>query len=930
MKKLLAMILTALILLSCTPAFAEGDITIEIDGEKLLCDVPPIIINDRTMVPLRAIFEALSADVQWDGETQKITGTKNGTEVILFIGNTFATISGKASELDSPPVIVESRTLVPVRFISEAMGCQVYWDGEKRQVNITSSSTSTLPEGTSYNIVSAVASEDDGNAPDGSVDGNWQTRWSAEGDDCWIIYELESAVPLGYIGIAWYSGNERQSKFDVSVSTDGTTYTPVLTDVLSPKIKEMAPYNLNGATAKYIKLDCHGNTSNLWNSIVEVKIYAPREDGEMPVAEEPPFDPNYIPEVKKPAGVSDELWNAVTQFDKVCGKNIVDFLISTYDPDTGAFTYSPSGVYTPGFEGEMEATATWMVAFPGMGLINSDFVSDPYVPDGFFEKMIEFYQSRQNPDDGYFYDPLYGNYMIETKRERTSGKAAGNLVQIGGKPLYPTYQERIASAVSPASEESSSSASSSLPEHFSSQEAYIRWMEEKNWTNEVYRTGNEITNSIPTAKMLGYGDAALEFILSKQNPKTGCWGVDTITSDTINGALKLSDAVKKLGGQYQYVEQAIETVITFIENETTPANMCTIWNPLILICNIRATHNNKFPDDVQKRLDERLVYLLDKTATFLSWFKTPDGGFRYYLDIPVAEHGGVVSAVGLNKDGVLEGNEDSTVIGSYLMRNSVYGAAGLAPTPIWAQYKEYFWSEIEKKMNAPYEKKYEEGEVYEENFEDIEDVSELYDTWAFVLQGDPDENRKVSKDPFDRKNKCLKVTTAPTVNTKGYADYFNTNFMIPKNEAYTAEFRFMVDSMSTEPLFNIYIGSRAVALMLVKNETVGSGGGGMALTWKHNDSGVGTSNGGVLKTGLGKDTWYTIKVVYQPDGKENTKTEIYLDNELLCTTDKYYNGGFPERFPSETMRNITFMSYGRGCTATLYVDDIKVYGNEAQ
>jgi len=922
MKKLLSTLLAVLMLLSAFSVFAADVITVEIDGAKLESDVPPTIINDRTMVPLRAIFEALDAKVDWNDNTKTVTGTKGDTVISLTVGNSMATKNREIIALDSPPVIVDSRTLVPVRFISESLGCQVGWDGDKRLVTISTEAAPKADEGEYYKVVNVTANKDDGNKPANTIDSDWQTRWSAEGEDCWITYELEESKEIGYIGAAFYSGGERQTKFDILVSDDGANFTEVKKDLLSTLTSDMQPFAV-GAKGKFIKLACHGNTTSLWNSISEVRIYAPNEDGSMGVAPTPEIDYSAIPVVKKPDGVSDEIWAAVTQFDKVCGKEIIDFLLSTYDPETGGFTNSPSGVYTPGFEGELEATATWLAGFPGMGLI-TDYQKDPFVPQAFREKIIKFYQDRQSPEDGYWYDTYYGNHMIETKRERTSGKALGNLRQFGGEPLYKTYQERIDEIA--AQKVTAQAEDSSLPEHFRSEEAYIQWMADKNWTDGVYKTGNEITNSISTAVKLGYGDAALEFILSKQNPRTGCWGVDTITDDTTNGALKLSDAIKHLGGKYPYVEQAIETVITFVENETTPANMCTIWNPLILICNIRATHDNKFPDDVQKRLDERIVYLLDKTAKFLEMFKCKDGGYKYYLDIPMAEHGGVVSAVGLDRDGNMEGNEDSTYIGTFLMRNSVYGAAGLAATPIWAQYKQYFWSEIEKKLNAPYEKKYEEGEVYEENFEDIEDVEELYDTWAFVLQGDKDENRAVIKDPLNRKNRCLRVNTAPTVNTKGYADYFNTNFLIPESKTYSVEFKFMVDSASTEPLFSFYIGSRAVALMLVKNETVGEGGGGMALTWKHNESGPGKSNGGILKTGLEKDVWYTLKVEYTPDGKENTNTKFYLSGELLGETDKFYNGGFPERFPVKTMRNITIMSYGRSCTATLYLDDIKVSG----
>lgn len=931
MKKVLSIISAVLIIvgiLSFSAVLADNNITVEIDGNKLETDVAPIIINNRTMMPLRAVFEALDSKVDWDENLRKITATKNDVIITLTVDSEKASIGTEEVTLDSVPVIIEGRTLVPVRFICEAMGCMVDWDGEKRLVLIKTK-PAKANESESYKVISAVASQDDGNAPENSVDGDWTTRWSGEGKDCWILYELEKAVPVGYVGIAWYSGKERQAKFDISVSTDGINFQTVSEDLLSPPTSEMCPYSLDAITAKYIKLDCHGNTQNFWNSIVEFKAYAPRGDSQMPVADAPPVDPNYIPKVVKPNNISDDVWDAVTRFDKVCGKNIIDFLISTYDPDTGGFTNSPSGVYTPGFEGELEATATWMASFPGMGLINTDFVSDPYVPEGFFEKMIEFYQLRQNPYDGYWYDPLYGNYMIETKRQRTSAKALSNLKQIGGEPLYKTYEDYINEAAKtnmPKEKMSTVADTSSLPDYFRSESAYISWLKNKNWTDGVYLTGNEITNSISTAITLGYGDAALKFILSKQNPVTGCWGVDAITSDTTNGALKLSDAIKQLGGKYPYVEQAVDTVITFIENETEPANLCTIWNPILLIVNIRATHNNKFPAEVQKKLDDKIVYLLNKTSEFLSWFQTPDGGYKYYLDIPMAEHGGVVSAVGLNKDGELEGNEDSTVIGSFLMRNSVYGAAGLAPTPIWAQYKEYFWQEIGKKMKASYKKKYEECEVYTEDFEDVSDVSELYDTWGFVLQGDAGENRAVKKDTADRKNKCLCVSTGPTVTTKGYVDYFNTNFMIPRSDEYTVEFRFMVDSSSTEPLFNIYIGSRAVALMLVKNETVGQGGSGMALTFKTDEM----SYGSVLKTGLEKDFWYTLKVVYKPDKRDNTLTKIYLDGEKIIETDKYYNGGFAERFPVKTVRNITVMAYGRSCTAKFYMDDIKVFGNSAK
>lgn len=106
------------------------------DGEK----VEPQIINGRTMVPMRKIFETLGATVEWDGENRIVTGTKEDTEIKLQIGSNIATktVSGETKniELDVTPTIVDGRTLVPVRFIAESLDKTVGWDSDNRTVVI--------------------------------------------------------------------------------------------------------------------------------------------------------------------------------------------------------------------------------------------------------------------------------------------------------------------------------------------------------------------------------------------------------------------------------------------------------------------------------------------------------------------------------------------------------------------------------------------------------------------------------------------------------------------------------------------------------------------------------------------------------------------------------------------------------------------------
>lgn len=132
----IAVVLVFVLGLSSSSIAATSDITININDEQLETDVAPVIIDERTMVPMRAIFEELSADVHWDGDKEKITGTRGGDVIELHLNTRHALINGESEYLDVPPTIVSERTMVPTRFIAESLGAEVKWDGEARVVNI--------------------------------------------------------------------------------------------------------------------------------------------------------------------------------------------------------------------------------------------------------------------------------------------------------------------------------------------------------------------------------------------------------------------------------------------------------------------------------------------------------------------------------------------------------------------------------------------------------------------------------------------------------------------------------------------------------------------------------------------------------------------------------------------------------------------------
>jgi hypothetical protein len=111
-------------------------IRIKIDGKTLDFDVLPMILQGRTLVPLRTIFEKLGIGLQWDSKTMTVTGIKEGIEITLPIDRRYALVNGHRVELDVPAMIVSGRTLVPVRFIVESTGAEVAWDSVNQVVNI--------------------------------------------------------------------------------------------------------------------------------------------------------------------------------------------------------------------------------------------------------------------------------------------------------------------------------------------------------------------------------------------------------------------------------------------------------------------------------------------------------------------------------------------------------------------------------------------------------------------------------------------------------------------------------------------------------------------------------------------------------------------------------------------------------------------------
>lgn len=136
-------------------AFAAAQqIQVQVNGNSVYFpDVEPQQIDGQVMVPIRGVLEHMGATVNWDEPSQSVMTTLNGSNVVLHIGDNQAYVNGTPVTLDVAPTTMNDRTLVPMRFLADALGAQVNWNGDNNLVAIQTTGTNTqtaIPETTTY------------------------------------------------------------------------------------------------------------------------------------------------------------------------------------------------------------------------------------------------------------------------------------------------------------------------------------------------------------------------------------------------------------------------------------------------------------------------------------------------------------------------------------------------------------------------------------------------------------------------------------------------------------------------------------------------------------------------------------------------------------------------------------------------------------
>ncbi len=138
LKKALRIFLCTVFILTAFAGMASAaePVKVLIDDEVITFDVAPVIREGRTLVPVRKIIESMGGEVTWNAANRTVTVNKGDTSVILVIDSNLAKVNEKDVLMDVPAAIIDGRTLIPLRFVSENLDAVVVWDAATRTVSI--------------------------------------------------------------------------------------------------------------------------------------------------------------------------------------------------------------------------------------------------------------------------------------------------------------------------------------------------------------------------------------------------------------------------------------------------------------------------------------------------------------------------------------------------------------------------------------------------------------------------------------------------------------------------------------------------------------------------------------------------------------------------------------------------------------------------
>ena len=388
-----------------------------------------------------------------------------------------------------------------------------------------------------------------------------------------------------------------------------------------------------------------------------------------------------------PKAIYDELKRA----DELCGKDVLDWLASLYDPKSGGFYYSLSARDTDGFLPDLESTYQAIYLLQLGGMYETGPVPEEIMPKEIQEGFVKFADALQDESDGYFYHPQWGKKIGASRRGRDLMWAKGLIGKFGGgRYRYLLPEERIKK-----NKETPAENTETLPvidQRFSSKENFIAYLDSMDFENGGWGAGNELNAQGAQIAAAGFLDIAREYVAEKQNKETGLWGKGLNYMAT-NAAMKLSS---RFNSEHPYpnFDKMLESVIYIIKNEGIPIYITDVWNPLVTINQAKSTYGGLkgMSDSLREKLFDALPEIIRISVDNSLLFKKNDGAFGYNRLTGQKTSQCVTVSTGANESDV-----NATLAACTSMRSSLWGLIEEKAPPIYKNDAEYFMNILMEK-----------------------------------------------------------------------------------------------------------------------------------------------------------------------------------------------------------------------------------------
>lgn len=407
--------------------------------------------------------------------------------------------------------------------------------------------------------------------------------------------------------------------------------------------------------------------------------------------------------------IGEEAVEALKKLFSLYTDDLYKWIADLYDPTVGGFYFSNSGRNTEGFLPDIESTAQTIRFLSSAGLISGS--TREAIPEEIGQQILQFAQSLQSSEDGYFYHPQWGKNITTARLGRDLGWATEMIQTFGGKPLYDAPNGikgtlgapgQISSASYLTESLSVSSvmavskiigvSKSALPSQLKSLDAWATYIDGLNIPYNSYRAGNTLAAQHDLIKMAGeeYIEYLIDYLNDTQDPNTGLWEA----ADSSNDAYFAVDGLMKLASCYNYFEKpipnseaAIQSCISVVLNPDGDQHVCSVYNPWatlnFILVSTELSEGASRVEELRAIILPKVVELIEATIKKLVDYRMEDGGFAYLGNSVAPENMSQAALVGCAS--LAESDVNATCICSTGTVGNIFNVLGCTKVKLFGE-----------------------------------------------------------------------------------------------------------------------------------------------------------------------------------------------------------------------------------------------------